>query len=114
MSWFGADEERSEMTNAFIPNLDPAPVENLGNSNMMNIPKGDSALQLINDPATKQAFGLGSAPIPPPRRGLGKAVPKFNKSVGDIQWKTGETWGVLIGGAALGMVAMTVWNRFTK
>ena len=54
------------MTNAFIPNLDPAPVENLGNSNMMNIPKDDSALQLINDPATKQAFGLGSAPIPPP------------------------------------------------
>jgi len=114
MSWFGADEERSEMTNGYIPDLNPAPTGTLGNSDMMNIPKDDTALNLMNAPATKEAFGLGSAPIPPPRRGLGKAVPKFNRSVGDIQWKTGETWGVLIGGAALGMIAMTVWNRVTK
>ena len=102
------------MKNGYIPDLNPAPTGTLGNSNMMNIPKDDTALNLMNAPATKEAFGLGSAPIPPPRRGLGKAVPKFNKSVGDIQWKTGETWGVLIGGAALGMIAMTVWNRVTK
>ena len=114
MSWFGADEESSEMTKGYIPDLNPAPTGTLGNSNMMNIPKEDTALNLMNAPATKEAFGLGSAPIPPPRRGLGKAVPKFNRSVGDIQWKTGETWGVLIGGAALGMIAMTVWNRVTK
>ena len=47
MSWFGADEERSEMTNGYIPDLNPAPTGTLGNSNMMNIPKDDTALNLI-------------------------------------------------------------------
>jgi len=114
MVWMGSDEESAPMTNGYEPNLDMAMTSNLGNSNMQNIPKDGSAMDLMNDPATKEAFGLGSAPIPPPRRGLGKAVPKFNRAVGDISWKTGETWGVLIGGVAIGMLALTVWNRATK
>tara|TARA_Y100000766_G_scaffold215990_1_gene187815 strand:+ start:139 stop:480 length:342 start_codon:yes stop_codon:yes gene_type:complete len=113
MSWFGNDEKEG-MTNAFVPDLGGAGQTNLGNSNMMNIPKDDSAMNLVNDPSTKEAFNLGSAPIPPPRKGLRKAMPKFNRAVGDIQWKTGETWGVLIGGIAIGMVALSVWNRATR
>lgn len=114
MAWLGKDEESEEMTNGYIPDLHASAPQNLGNSNMVNIPSDDSAMDLMNNPQTKEAFGLGSAPIPPPRRGLGKAVPKFNRTVGDIEWKTGETWGVLIGGVALGMITLTVWNRFTK
>ena len=114
MAWMGSDEEDAPMTNGYTPNLDAPNVSNLGNTNMQNIPKDGSAMDLMNDPTTKEAFGLGSAPIPPPRRGLGKAVPKFNRTVGDISWKTGETWGVLIGGVAIGMLALTVWNRATK
>ena len=114
MSWFGKDEGSEKMTNGYLPNLEPTAPQNLGNSNMVNVPSDNSAMDLMNNPQTKEAFGLGSAPIPPPRRGLGKAVPKFNRTVGDIEWKTGETWGVLIGGVALGMITLTVWNRFTK
>lgn len=114
MSWFGKDEDEAPMTNGFVPDLDGVGASNFGNSSMVNIPKDDSAMNLVNDPSTKDAFNLGSAPIPPPRKGLRKAMPKLNRAVGDIQWKTGETWGVLIGGMAIGMIALTVWNRATR
>jgi hypothetical protein len=123
MSWYGGNENDDEMTNGYLPSLDgPQPespgVAPLGNSNAANFPKDESALNLVNSPSVKQEFGLSGPPIPPPRRGLskglGRAIPKFNKSVGDIQWQTGETWGVLIGGIAIGMIALTAWNRATK
>lgn len=39
--------------------------------------------------------------------------PKY-KDMGDISWSTGETWGVLIGGAAVGMLALTLFNRYFR
>ena len=119
MSWFGIDEREEEMTNGYIPELDAVQAENigfapLGNSDAANFPKDESAMNLVNSPSVTQEFGLAGAPIPPPRTGLGRAIPKFNQTVGDIQWQTGETWGVLIGGIAIGMIALTAWNRATK
>lgn len=40
-------------------------------------------------------------------------APKY-KDMGDISWQTGETWGVLIGGAAIGLVTVLLFNRFYK
>ena len=117
MSWFGVedpDKRENKITNGYMPDLPEQAGAHRGNSNAANFPKDESAMNLINSPSVKQEFGLGSAPIPPPRRGLGRALPKFNKTVGDIQWNTGETWGVLIGGIAIGMIALTAWNRATK
>jgi hypothetical protein len=119
MSWFGGSEHEEEMTNGYTPHFDAVQSEStgaaqLGNSDAANFPKDESALDLVNSPSVKQEFGLAGPPIPPPRRGIGRAIPKFNKSVGDIQWQTGETWGVLIGGIAIGMIALTAWNRATK
>ena len=120
MSWFGIDDDdKEEMTNGYVPELDALQAEGgglstLGNSDAANFPKDDSAMNLVNSPSVKQEFGLAGPPIPPPRRGLGRAIPKFNQTVGDISWKTGETWGVLIGGIAIGMIALTAWNRATK
>ena len=39
--------------------------------------------------------------------------PEF-KDMGDIQWKTGETWGVLIGRAAIGLITVLLFNRYYK
>ena len=119
MSWYGAGEGEEEMTNGYVPEFDSVQAENiglasLGNSDAASFPKDESALDLVNSPSIKQEFGLAGAPIPPPRRGLGRAIPKLNQTVGDIQWQTGETWGVLIGGIAIGMIALTAWNRATK
>jgi len=40
-------------------------------------------------------------------------APKY-KDMGDINWQTGETWGVLIGGAAIGLVTVLLFNRYYK
>ena len=40
-------------------------------------------------------------------------APKF-KEMGDVKWETAETWGVLIGGAAIGLVTVLLFNRFYK
>ncbi|NDF37182.1 MAG: hypothetical protein EB156_05280 [Euryarchaeota archaeon] len=40
-------------------------------------------------------------------------APKY-KDMGDISWQTGETWGVLIGGAAIGLVTVLLFNRYYK
>ena len=53
------------------------------------------------------------------------AIPKSNaaykilqapqyQEMGDVNWKTGETWGVLISGAALGLVTVLLFNRYYK
>ena len=36
------------------------------------------------------------------------------KEMGDISWSAGETWGVLIGGAAIGLVTVLLFNRYYK
>ena len=40
-------------------------------------------------------------------------APQF-KDMGDISWQAGETWGVLIGGAAIGLVTVLLFNRYYK
>ena len=79
MVWMGSDDEDVPMTNGLMPNLDGPTVTNLGNTNMQNIPKDGSAMDLMNDPATKQTFGLGSAPIPRP---VAVLVRRFRSSIG--------------------------------
>lgn len=39
--------------------------------------------------------------------------PKY-KEMGDINWKTGETWGVLISGAVVGVATVLLFNRYYK
>lgn len=52
------------------------------------IPKGDAAFKILQDPS-------------------------FN-DMGDINWKTGETWGVLISGAFVGVSLILLFNRYYK
>lgn len=40
-------------------------------------------------------------------------APQYQE-MGDIEWKTGETWGVLIGGASLGLLTVLLFNRYYK
>tara|TARA_B100001564_G_C20373320_1_gene548926 strand:- start:405 stop:617 length:213 start_codon:yes stop_codon:yes gene_type:complete len=40
-------------------------------------------------------------------------APQYQE-MGDVNWKTGETWGVLISGAALGLVTVLLFNRYYK
>ena len=36
------------------------------------------------------------------------------KDMGDINWNTGETWGVLISGAVVGVATVLLFNRYYK
>ncbi len=36
------------------------------------------------------------------------------QNMGDISWKTGETWGILFSGMAVGLLALTLFNRYYK
>ena len=40
-------------------------------------------------------------------------APKYQE-MGDINWTTGETWGVLISGAIVGTAAVLLFNRYYK
>jgi len=40
-------------------------------------------------------------------------APQYQE-MGDVNWQTGETWGVLISGAALGLVTVLLFNRYYK
>ena len=40
-------------------------------------------------------------------------APQYD-NMGDINWSTGETWGILMSGAALGLLAITLFNRYYK
>ncbi len=59
----------------------------IGSASIGAIPKNDSALKLVNH----KGAGLGA-----------------------ISWTTGETWGVLISGAIVGVMAVTLFNRYYK
>ena len=63
----------------------------LGNpvvSNLGAIPKSQDAFQILQEP-------------------------KYN-SMGDINWKAGETWGILFSGAIVGVSALILFNRYYK
>jgi len=36
------------------------------------------------------------------------------ENMGDISWKTGETYGILFSGAVVGMTALLLFNRYYK
>lgn len=108
MTWFGG----SEPTDNAPQDMDDT--TSLGNSDMVNIPRNTSALNIVNDPATVSEFGLQGVPIPPPKSVFRRAMPRMDNRMGDINWKTGETWGILIGGMALGMLTLWAWNNVTK
>jgi len=36
------------------------------------------------------------------------------KDMGDIEWSTGETWGVLISGAVVGVATVLLFNRMFR
>lgn len=36
------------------------------------------------------------------------------KDMGDINWSTGETWGVLISGAVVGVATVLLFNRMYR
>ena len=36
------------------------------------------------------------------------------KDMGDINWKTGETWGILMSGAIVGITCAVLFNRYVK
>jgi hypothetical protein len=52
------------------------------------IPKGDAAFNILQNP-------------------------EFD-NMGDVNWKTGETWGVLISGAVVGVAVIVLFNRYYK
>ena len=58
------------------------------NKSGSHIPRGDAAFKLLQNP-------------------------KYS-AMGDINWKTSETWGVLIAGALVGVTSVTLFNRFYK
>lgn len=64
----------------------------LGNSTNIgaigDIPRGDSAYNILQDPQYE--------------------------NMGDISWKTGETWGILFSGVVVGLAAMVLFNRLYK
>jgi hypothetical protein len=59
-----------------------------GIGSMGTIPKGDAAFKILQDP-------------------------EFD-NIGDVNWKTGETWGVLISGAVVGVAVIVLFNRYYK
>jgi len=64
----------------------------LGNMNRVSqmgaIPKSDHAYKILQSPTYKD--------------------------MGDINWSTGETWGILIAGAVVGTAAVLLFNRYYK
>ena len=40
-------------------------------------------------------------------------APQYS-DMGDINWKTGETWGILISGCIVGVAALLLFNRYYK
>lgn len=36
------------------------------------------------------------------------------QNMGDINWSTGETWGILFSGVVVGLAAMVLFNRYYK
>jgi hypothetical protein len=52
------------------------------------IPKSDAAFKILQDPQFE--------------------------NMGDVNWKTGETWGVLIAGGVVGVAVIVLFNRYYK
>lgn len=59
-----------------------------GYSNMGAIPKSNDAYSILQNPTYD--------------------------NMGDVDWKTGETWGILFSGAIVGVAALMLFNRYYK
>ena len=78
MTWFG-----SEPTDGSNRELEE--MTSLGNSDMVNIPRDSSAMNIVNDPTTINEFGLQGVPIPPPKSPSMMCEIKLNgKSIGKL------------------------------
>jgi hypothetical protein len=84
--------------------IDEPVVANLGNTEMTSFPKDNTAQDILNGQEMRQELNLGAPP----------ALPTMNKSIGDISWKTGETWAILIGGVALGFISRALFDKMTR
>tara|TARA_B100000035_G_C20961220_1_gene536622 strand:+ start:194 stop:358 length:165 start_codon:yes stop_codon:yes gene_type:complete len=54
----------------------------------------------MNIPKSRDAYNILQAPQ--------------YQNMGDISWKTGETWGILFSGVIVGLAALTLFNRYYK
>ncbi len=98
-----SDPFKDEDPMAPFPIDEPAAV-NLGNTEMTSFPKDNTAQNILNGPKVKKEFNLSAPPT----------LPRMNKSIGDISWKTGETWAILIGGVALGFISRALFDKMTR
>jgi hypothetical protein len=60
----------------------------------MQIPKDDSAYKILQAPSYNR---MGSY-----------------SNVGDISWSSNEFWGTLLSGAIVGVMSVTLFNRYYK
>ena len=60
----------------------------------------------------KQLAGFGA--IPKNKSAYNILQSSQFKQMGDINWTTNETWGILLSGAAVGITAVTLFNRYYK
>ena len=92
------------------PPTTPNPkMKNFGNTEMAEFKKDATAMNLVNSPGTKSAFGIGSAPTPI------ASAPKWTKGkLGDVNWKSSDT--LMVGGAffAAGLLAKVLFDRYYK
>lgn len=65
----------------------------VGNMSATNVPRGKTAYKLLQGPT---------------HRGLGAV------GLGNINLKTGEFWGILISGAIVGVMTVTLFNRYYR
>ena len=71
------------------------------------------AMKSTNYPSKqKQLAGFGAIPKNKSAYNILQS-PQF-KQMGDISWTTNETWGILLSGAAVGITAVTLFNRYYK
>ena len=68
-------------------------------STIGSIPKNDSAYRLMQAPQYAGVRG---------HKGLGYS------GIGDVNWSTNEFWGTLLSGAVVGVMAVTLFNRYYK
>ena len=87
-----------------LPIEAPSTQTGLGNSDMGVFPKDNTAMNILNAPDTKRTFNLSGVP----------QVAKLNRSIGDISWKTGETWAILLGGVAVGFIGRALFDKLTR
>ena len=78
-------------------------ISGLGNTEMVDFPKSSSAMDITNEPHTKQTFGLS-----------GLSSPAKKSRLGVINWKKSDT--LMVGGAffAAGLLSKILFDRYIK